>query len=320
MFGGFKKFRACVNAMNAKITWQKLSEEERKNVDLQARLLYVSGGRQATSGDDLIKAADSRDRFKELNDFELYSLYSMAMIEGFTMPATPEPWDPPRNPFILRIKQGDVDKASHHFKSRHGIDVTLSILNERKGKTKLPEDIQPRPYAKSWDSAGSGSGRSPFPVMVGRSGVVERMYELGRFKALLLRKPKAVGPIEYRFMFSVVAEDGTPVLVISSERNLMTSSLLKMAAEELADLNIRTEHKGFFLCVVDHKGNRQNLGSSLDWEDMEKFAERAVQLAKQQLKVYGVNEIYRRKDRAWQYFAAAAITLLGLALVFLMFR
>jgi len=94
---------------------------------MQARLLYGSGGRPATSGDDLIRAAEATDTFKNLNEFELYSMYSMAMIEGFKMPATPEPWDPPRNPFGLRIKQNDIDKASRHFKSQHGIDVSLNI-------------------------------------------------------------------------------------------------------------------------------------------------------------------------------------------------
>jgi hypothetical protein len=320
MFGGFKRFRACVNAMNAKMTWQTLSEAERKNVDMQARLLYVTGGRPATSGDDLIKASELHDRFKKFNEFELYSLYSMGMIEGFIMPATPEPWDPPSNPLILRIKQVDVEKASHHCKSRYGIDVTLRLLNERKEKMRDSVDIQPQPSGVGWSRAQPRLSQSPFPVRVGRSGVVERMYELGRFKALLLRKPKAVGPVEYRFMFSVVAEDGTPVLLISSERNVMTSGLLKMAAKEFPDLSIATEHKGFFLCVVDHNGNRQNLGSSRDWEDMDRFAERAVQLAKQQLKVYGVNETYRRKDRTWQYLAAAAITLSAVALVFIVFR
>lgn len=127
MFGGFKRFRACLNAMNAKLTWQQLSGEEKKNVDMQARLLYASGGRPANSGDDLIRAEKATDLFKRFNEFELYSMYSMAMIEGYIMPATPEPWDPPTNPFTLRIKQGDIDKASHHFKIHHGHDVTLNL-------------------------------------------------------------------------------------------------------------------------------------------------------------------------------------------------
>ncbi len=127
MFGGFKKFHACINAMNAKVTWQKLSEQQKKNVDVQARILYASGGKQATSGDDLIRAADAANTFKNFNEFELYSMYSTAMIEVFIMPATPEPWDPPRNPFILRIKQSDIDKASRHFETQHGINVTLNM-------------------------------------------------------------------------------------------------------------------------------------------------------------------------------------------------
>lgn len=127
MFGGFKRFRACLNAMNAKLTWQQLSEEEKKSVDMGARLLYASGGKPATSGGDLVRASKATDTFMKFNEFELYTMYSMAMIEGFIMPATPEPWDPPRNPFSLRLKQSDVEKASQHFKSNHGLDVTLRL-------------------------------------------------------------------------------------------------------------------------------------------------------------------------------------------------
>lgn len=127
MFGGFKRFRACVNAMNAKVTWQALSEEQKKLVDMQARLLYGSGGRPTSGGDDLIRASEARETFGRFNEFELYSMYSMAMIEGFIMPSTPEPWDPPRNPFSLRIKQIDVEKASRHFKVKHGVDVSLRL-------------------------------------------------------------------------------------------------------------------------------------------------------------------------------------------------
>lgn len=126
MFGGFKRFRAVVNAMNGKITYQRLTEEERRNVDLQARMLYASGG-AAPSGDALLKASEAADTFKDYNEFELYSLYSMAMADGYIQPATPEPWDPPANPFSLRIKDADVAKATRHFKVNHGIDVSLDL-------------------------------------------------------------------------------------------------------------------------------------------------------------------------------------------------
>ncbi len=68
---------------NAKLTWERLSEEKKRNIDLQARMLYATGGgRPATSGDDLMKAAEAKDSFKRLTEFERFSLYSMAMIEG----------------------------------------------------------------------------------------------------------------------------------------------------------------------------------------------------------------------------------------------
>lgn len=127
MFGGFKRYRAVLNAMNAKYTWQRLSEDERRNVDMQARMLYASGGKSSEDGDVLIKAAQASDTFSRFSEFELYSMYSMAMIEGYIQPATPEPWDPPANPFALRIKPADVQKAQRHFKVNHGIDIDLGL-------------------------------------------------------------------------------------------------------------------------------------------------------------------------------------------------
>lgn len=144
------------------------------------------------------------------------------------------------------------------------------------------------------------------PTMIARSGVLERTYEIGRFKALLIRRPKAVGPLEYQFMLAVADDNGHPVLMISSERNLMTSALLKVAAKQLAGQGIPLSDSAFFLCVSDARGGRRNLGPSPDWEDIEKFAARAIDLAKEHVKVRMATEVYRRRDRKWIYAAVGA--------------
>jgi hypothetical protein len=343
MFVGFKKFRACINAMNGKITWQSLSHEQKKNVDLKARLLYLSEGRPFSGEAELKKASDSQDILKNFDEFNLYSLYSMAMIDAHISPATPEPWDPPTNPFILRPSRGDVEKASHHFKSRYAIDVSLRLhVGVNSGFTGDGSPREPPPtginwatlersrhrvqkseapiWRKSTSNLDLGENSSPFPIMVARSGTVERMYEIGKFKALLLKKPKAPGLMQYLFMFSVVAYDGTPVMLISSERNVLTGSLLRVAAEAFPNLDISTKRKGYFLCVIDQNGNRQNLGSSRDWENLEKFTEKAIQIAKEHLKVHQVSEIFRRKIPVWRQVAIAVIALIAAAFVFLLLR
>ncbi len=129
MFGGLKRFRACVNAMNAKLTWEAMPEDLQRLIDHQARLLLASGGRTPTTADDLVKAAtqDTDGTIRRMSEFERYTLYSMAMIEAYQRPRIDaEDWNPPRRPFSLRIRQNDIDNASRYIRSRYGIDVTLA--------------------------------------------------------------------------------------------------------------------------------------------------------------------------------------------------
>jgi hypothetical protein len=116
--------------MNAKLTWQSLPEETRKLIELQARMLLASEGRVNMIGDHLLRASgdDMTRRMNELTEFEKYSLYSMAMIEALITPKIREEnWDPPRNPFVLRITTADVEKASRHFKVKYGVNVTIAL-------------------------------------------------------------------------------------------------------------------------------------------------------------------------------------------------
>ncbi len=64
-----------------------------------------------------------------------------------------------------------------------------------------------------------------------------------------------------------------------------------------------TPSSKYFLCVTDETGQHRNYGASQDWENLEPFAEKALELAQQHLGIEGVTEIYRRRD-IWQFLGS----------------
>ena len=125
MFGGFKRYRACRNALNAKVTWESLDQSTQQAVDMHAKALYTGFGQFVDSPDAVSIPEHVHESFEQFSEFEKYTLYSMAMIDSGIPPSTPEPWDkPPRNPFTIRVKPHDLAAASHQFE-KHGIKVSI---------------------------------------------------------------------------------------------------------------------------------------------------------------------------------------------------
>lgn len=128
MFGGFKKFRAVVNAMNAKLTWQDLDKRFKMGIESCAENLWMSGGYSADLIEDDQRRSRAAGRIENLGEFQKWSLYAMAMEQGGLPPCLEsESWDNSRNPFALNIKQKDIRGGSDYFSRNHGVEVTLKL-------------------------------------------------------------------------------------------------------------------------------------------------------------------------------------------------
>lgn len=126
-FSGFKKHRYAVNAVNAIHILAKMNKEERAEVDLIARNLYVTHGQSITARtqDDIQQAEAVKDRFtsKNMSHFHRLTLYAMAMEASGISPATPHPWDNPKNPFTLNVSMADLLGATSFFERKFGINI-----------------------------------------------------------------------------------------------------------------------------------------------------------------------------------------------------
>jgi hypothetical protein len=127
-----------------------------------------------------------------------------------------------------------------------------------------------------------------FPTMKSGSGTVYGLYRLGRYTGMLIRDPKAVGPIEYLYML-VVTEEGSKstVLAVTCERNLMQNELLSAVADQLdeAARNELSKAPQAVLGLFDQNGAHhilQLLNTSLDEDE---FRAKALAIAAEQLHV-----------------------------------
>lgn len=128
MFGGFKRYRAVVNAMNAKLTWAELDERFRLGVQSAAENLYMSGGQSAAVIDDDQRRSKAEGAISRMNELHRWSLYAMALEQlGIPPSLDGESWDNSRNPFTLLAKQKDIVGGSEYFSRNYGVSVTLDF-------------------------------------------------------------------------------------------------------------------------------------------------------------------------------------------------
>ena len=112
--------------MNAKLTWPTLNETEKSAVQSRARDIFF-GKKPISSADDLLNSTRSKIDLDQLNEFQRYSLYSIAMMEGMILSVTPERWNILKTPHTLAVSKKDIDEAAFHFKNQHNIDVTITL-------------------------------------------------------------------------------------------------------------------------------------------------------------------------------------------------
>ena len=124
---------ALRNAINAKLTLEQSSDDQKMLVYAYANALYISGGKITNIEAALEKVAVNIaviDRaLNAMSEYEMHSLYSMAMMECGIEPFLPaEGWNlPPGNPMALRgeFDKQDIETAISYFRDKHRIDVSM---------------------------------------------------------------------------------------------------------------------------------------------------------------------------------------------------
>lgn len=124
---GPERHAAVLNALLAKITFPTLARANQRRVVRRARVIWAGGG-NAQRGSHAPVADTS---LAGMSEFKRFSLFAMAMLDLRIEPSIQEPWDPPpRNPFMLRLTDRDVEVQAFYLKKRFGIDVSLQLSEQ----------------------------------------------------------------------------------------------------------------------------------------------------------------------------------------------
>jgi hypothetical protein len=111
------------------------------------------------------------------------------------------------------------------------------------------------------------------PVIL--SSETRREFAIGDYRAALLDNIQSVGGVEYAYILAVRDRSGEPRLFVASEINAMSGLMAEV-----------TGGGSHVLGVFPGEGH-ENLGSSDDWADIDRFTERAVAIAKDRLGIRG---------------------------------
>lgn len=126
---------AIRNAINAKITLEELSEEQKISIYAYANALYISGGRITNIEAALEKVSENisviDSALDRMSEYEINALYSMAMMECGVEPKLPrEGWNvPPSNPLALvtEFDKQDIETAISYFWDKYRLKVNMRI-------------------------------------------------------------------------------------------------------------------------------------------------------------------------------------------------
>ncbi len=101
-----------------------------------------------------------------------------------------------------------------------------------------------------------------------------RSYQVGPYLTMLFTDCKSAGQIQYRHVLFVYAPPDP-----RQPRHVQLQRIMAVAAERNAMLDKipDTPKKGHFLGVFPGEGH-MNMGMSEDWDDLEKFAQKALEL------------------------------------------
>jgi len=112
----FTKYRAALNALLAKHTYQNLDLASQQKVRIQTQIILFKGGFR-----------DSAQSIEQLDDRERYGFYALAMAELGISPSLPgESWQYIKNPFVaLDNADNQIGTAKIHLQKAHGVTVDL---------------------------------------------------------------------------------------------------------------------------------------------------------------------------------------------------
>lgn len=135
MFGLFKgreNLMALKNAINAKLMFEKCSDEEKEKIKRSAIALYRSGGRShvfsSINPEHQKYAIEEIDEDEKGDDYRFYSMVSYAFQSLGHQPTLPnEEWQTISNAFTLQIQEKDINAAEDWFRQKHGIATHMKV-------------------------------------------------------------------------------------------------------------------------------------------------------------------------------------------------
>lgn len=112
----FTKYRAALNALLAKYTYQSLDLETQQKVKKQTEKILSAGGFR-----------DAAEELARLEERERYGFYALAMAELGIPPSLPgEHWQFIKNPYVALLNaENQIGAAKIHFQKSHGVEVEI---------------------------------------------------------------------------------------------------------------------------------------------------------------------------------------------------
>ena len=126
------------NAINAKLTLQQSTQDEKMRVYVYANALYVSNGRITNLEAAISKVQQNMRQidaaFSRMSEYSKTTLYSLAMMEiGIEPVLVGEGWNVPTgNPMAVEseMDQSDIDTALSYFWDKYKIKVSMDLRKD----------------------------------------------------------------------------------------------------------------------------------------------------------------------------------------------
>lgn len=112
----FSKYKAALNALLAKATYEELDSTKKQAVAEQAMEIMARGG-----------ISDAELRMCRLPERERYSFFALAMAElGISPALTGYSWQIVENPFVALLNaENQIRAAQRDLRKKHGIAISI---------------------------------------------------------------------------------------------------------------------------------------------------------------------------------------------------
>ena len=113
------KFKAAMNALLAKYTFESLDTEIQEAIIVQKKIILMRDG--------LFRASNVESHMLEFTEKEKFGFYALAMSELGILPALSDyDWYYVRNPFVALLNADhEIKMAQRHFIKSEGIDIKI---------------------------------------------------------------------------------------------------------------------------------------------------------------------------------------------------